>query len=85
MNSKTETLISALQILARDIQTNDGVANACLDEAASRLQQLQQLQHKLKQAIELAEAAAKGSPYKQTPHFWARITELKRWTTELKK
>ena len=42
----------ALQILARDIQTDDGVVNACLIEAASRLQQLQR---KLNEAIELAE------------------------------
>ena len=75
MRSKTEILISALRILARDIQTDDGVVNACLAEAASRLEQLQR---NLKEAIELAEAVAKGSPYKQTPHFWARISELKK-------
>ena len=78
MRSKTETIISALQILARDIQTDDGVANACLDEAASRLEHLQL---NLKEAIELAEAAAKGSPYKQTPHFWARLHELRHGNT----
>lgn len=75
MRSKTETIISALRILVRDIQTDDGVVNACLDEAASRLEELQ---IKLKQAIELAEAAAHGSPYQQTPAFWARISKLKK-------
>jgi hypothetical protein len=45
---------------------------------------IESLKAKLKEAIELAEAAAKGSPYKQTPHFWARVAELKRWTTDLK-
>jgi hypothetical protein len=34
------TLISALRILARDIQSGDGVANACLLEAAMRLEEL---------------------------------------------
>jgi hypothetical protein len=34
------TLISALRILARDIQSGDGVANACLMEAAARLEEL---------------------------------------------
>jgi hypothetical protein len=34
------TLISALRILARDIQSGDGVANACLLEAATRLEEL---------------------------------------------
>jgi hypothetical protein len=34
------TLISALRILARDIQSGDGCANACLLEAAARLEEL---------------------------------------------
>ncbi len=34
------TLISALRILARDIQSGDGCANACLLEAATRLAEL---------------------------------------------
>ena len=34
------TLISALRILARDIQSGDGCANACLLEAAIRLEEL---------------------------------------------
>jgi hypothetical protein len=35
-----EILIKALRILARDIQSDDGVANACIVEAAGRLQEL---------------------------------------------
>ena len=34
------TLISALRILARDIQSGDGCANACLLETATRLEEL---------------------------------------------
>jgi len=34
------TLIEALRILARDIQSGDGCANACLLEAATRLEEL---------------------------------------------
>ena len=34
------TLIAALRILARDIQSGDGCANACLLEAAQRLEEL---------------------------------------------
>ena len=34
------TLISALRILARDIQSGDGCANACLLEVATRLEEL---------------------------------------------
>lgn len=40
MKSKTESIISALRVLARDIQTDDGVVNACLEEAAGRLEGL---------------------------------------------
>jgi hypothetical protein len=35
-----EILIKALRILARDIQSDDGVANACIVQAADRLQEL---------------------------------------------
>ena len=38
MNSSTQTLIEALRILARDIESGDGVANACIAEAACKLQ-----------------------------------------------
>ena len=40
MKSKTESIISALRVLARDIKTDDGVVNACLEEAAGRLEEL---------------------------------------------
>ena len=40
MKSSTETLIAALRVLANDIQSQDGVANAAISEAADRLQQL---------------------------------------------
>lgn len=36
--SSTPTLIAALRILARDIQSGDGVANAAIAEAADRLE-----------------------------------------------
>src|SRR5271154_3722525 len=40
MKSDTQTLIDALRILARDIKSGDGVANACIAEAADRLEEL---------------------------------------------
>ncbi len=36
----TATLIAALRILAREIQSDDGVANSCIAEAADRIEQL---------------------------------------------
>lgn len=37
-----QTLVSALRILARDIESGDGVANAAIAEAADRLEELTQ-------------------------------------------
>lgn len=37
--TKTQTLIEALHILARDIQSEDGVANAAIAEAAERMRE----------------------------------------------
>ena len=40
MKSSTTTLIKALQILSKEIQSEDGVANAAIAEAADRLKML---------------------------------------------
>jgi hypothetical protein len=40
MSSKTETIIGALRVLANDIQSQDGVANAAIAEAADRMEEL---------------------------------------------
>ena len=37
MRTSTETLIAAMRILSSDIQSDDGVANAAVAEAAERL------------------------------------------------
>ena len=37
MNPKTQTLVSALRVLSVEIQSEDGVANAVVAEAADRL------------------------------------------------
>jgi cell division protein FtsB len=47
MRSSTETLIKAMRILATDIQSDDGVANAAIAEAAQRLEEQQQRIKKL--------------------------------------
>lgn len=41
MRTDAATIISALRILARDIESGDGVANAAISEAADRLEELQ--------------------------------------------
>jgi hypothetical protein len=40
MRSSDETLIAALEILSNDIQSDDGVANAVVAEAALRIREL---------------------------------------------
>ncbi|MGB1015475.1 MAG: hypothetical protein ACPG4T_15165, partial [Nannocystaceae bacterium] len=42
-----DVLIDALGILARDVQTPDGVANACIAESATRLMSMK---YQIKQA-----------------------------------
>lgn len=38
--SKTTTLITAMRILAQDIENDDGLANMAINEAADRLQEM---------------------------------------------
>ena len=45
--STTEIIIRAMRILANDIQSGDGVANAAIHEAAERLEQLDRLNQSL--------------------------------------
>lgn len=40
MKTPTTTIIKSLLILSRDIQSDDGVANAALREAAERMQDM---------------------------------------------
>lgn len=51
MNSSTQTLIKALHILSEDIQSQDGVANAAIAEAAHRLEELHEQNKMLKNAL----------------------------------
>ena len=51
----TKTLIEALRILARDIQSEDGVANAAIAEAADRLaKQQKRIRNQRREIGELA-------------------------------
>jgi uncharacterized protein Yka (UPF0111/DUF47 family) len=47
VRSSTETLIKAMRILATDIQSDDGAANAAVAEAAQRLEEQQERIKKL--------------------------------------
>jgi hypothetical protein len=52
MKTPDSTLIAALEVLVRDIQSDDGVANACIAEVARRLQELADRNAELTQALE---------------------------------
>lgn len=54
--SSTNTLIHAMFILARDIQSDDGVANAVIKEAAERLDEMVTLIDGCFEVFELSEA-----------------------------
>lgn len=43
MKTPTPTLITALRVLAREIQSTDGVANAAIAEAADRLEEMRNI------------------------------------------
>ena len=56
MKSSTAILIKALEILSNEIQSEDGVANAALAEAADRLKLLNNTVIELKEIIFKAKA-----------------------------
>ena len=53
MKSSTETLIKAMYTLVRDIQSEDGVANAAIFEAAQRLEELHYENIQLKEYLDI--------------------------------
>lgn len=58
MRTKTETIIGALRVLTQDIQSEDGVANAAIAEAADRMEELcAELLFQKRRAEKYAEAA----------------------------
>ena len=57
--TNTKTLIEAMRILARDIQSDDGVANGAISEAADRMEELQAQRDRLREALEFAEKRSK--------------------------
>ena len=56
MRSSTETLIVSMRVLAKNISSEDGVANAAIAEAADRLEELQAENAKLLKNFMFAES-----------------------------
>lgn len=66
MKTKTETLIKALRILANEIHSEDGVANAAIAEGADRLEEMQSLNKELLDALIDADDMIEMEPYEHT-------------------
>ena len=64
--SSTETLISAMRILARDIESGDSVANAAISDAADRMEE---------QQARIAELEAKAAIGRRAVEMLADTTE----------
>jgi len=61
--SSDSAIVKALQILARDIDSEDGLPNMALYEAANRMEQLVAANHKLREACAaVLSADDKGCP-----------------------
>lgn len=59
MTTPTETLIKALRILANDIQSEDGVANAVILEAAQRMEEDQEVIFQAGESIKILRQTVK--------------------------
>ena len=70
--SSTETLIAAVRILARDIESGDGVANAAIAEAADRLAELQShvMSEHLRDAAKMVEQQARIAELEKSVEWW---------------
>ena len=76
MRSSTEGLFKALRILEREIQSDDGVANAALAEAADRLAELERENAALREDKERLDwlSSQKDQPWL----YWERPLRLTR-------
>jgi hypothetical protein len=75
MKTNDQTLIEALRILANDIQSDDGVANACIAEGANRLRELKARIAKLEDALKLGLEywAHRQQRYKNRSPVWVEL------------
>jgi hypothetical protein len=73
MNTPTEKLVMALRVLANDIQSDDGVANAAIYEAAQRLEEQNQRIKRLEEAGD----GMMSEPCEYTFEQWIKAKEVK--------
>jgi hypothetical protein len=73
MTTSTETLVAAMRALANDIQSEDGVANAAIAEAAQRLEEQQERIKRLEKAGDAMEVYCDAI----SAHNWHKAKEAK--------
>lgn len=79
MSALDSTLISALRILARDVESDDGVANAMLFEAAERFGKLALEAHNLRAEVERMKQVQRWIPVEdRLPELGFDVLVLKR-------
>lgn len=69
------TLISALRILARDIQSGDGCANACLLETATRLEELAEERRSISTLLQKVESLEDEIASLREERRWVSVGE----------
>ena len=69
------TLISALRILARDIQSGDGCANACLLETATRLAELVEERRSISTLLQKVESLEAENNRLREERRWVPVGE----------
>jgi hypothetical protein len=66
VKTSTETLIKAMRILSSDIQSDDGVANVAIAEAAQRLEEQKDRIKRLEEALSWRWRPIETAPYNHT-------------------
>lgn len=77
MNTSTEKLVMAMRVLAEEIQSDDGVANAAIHEAALRLEQQNDKIKRLEDAGDALKAAGYFGGWGDAVNKWVKVKEEK--------
>jgi hypothetical protein len=77
MTTPIETLVAAMRTLANDIESEDGVANAAIAEAAQRLEEQQERIKRLEEAGDAILNANNDDEQYEAMKQWRKAKEAK--------
>lgn len=69
-SSSTQTLISALRILAQDIKSEDGVANSAIAESADRMEMMLGLLNEAQPIVKIYSKSSYLNPFTPWQQDW---------------